>query len=106
MKGRSTTLQLLNVLNDWTQSMENKNSTDCVYMDYQKAFDKVPHGRLLAKLEAYNLSSEVINWIKEYLTLWCSRAIQVDSPPPLLPPLLPAIRVDTIIHNYCLSTPP
>ena len=67
-KGRSTTLQLLNVLNDWTQSMENKNSTDCVYMDYQKAFDKVPHGRLLAKLEAYNLSSEVINWIKEYLT--------------------------------------
>ena len=68
MKGRSTTLQLLNVLNDWTQTMENKNSTDCVYMDYQKAFDKVPHGRLLAKLEAYNLSSEVINWIKEYLT--------------------------------------
>ena len=39
-------------------------------MDYQiqKAFDKVPHCRLLAKLEAYNLSSEVINWIKEYLT--------------------------------------
>ena len=37
-------------------------------MDYQKAFDKVPHGRLLTKLKAYNLSSEVINWIKEYLT--------------------------------------
>ena len=28
----------------------------------------MPHGRLLAKLEAYNLSSEVFNWIKEYLT--------------------------------------
>ena len=37
-------------------------------MDYQKAFDKVPHGRLLTKLKAYNLHSEVINWIKEYLT--------------------------------------
>ena len=37
-------------------------------MDYQTAFNKVPHGRLLAKLEAYNLSSEVLNWIKEYLT--------------------------------------
>ena len=68
MKGRSTTLQLLNIMNDWTHSMENKNITDCVYMDYQKAFDKVPHGRLLAKLESYNLSGEVINWTKEYLT--------------------------------------
>ena len=40
-----------------------------VYMDYQiqKAFGKVPHCKLLAKLEAYNLSSKVINWIKEYL---------------------------------------
>ena len=67
MKGRPFTLQLLNILNDWTHSMENKNITDCVYMDYQKAFDKVPHGKLLTKLKAYNLSSEV-NWIKEYLT--------------------------------------
>ena len=35
----STTLQLLNVLNNWTQSIENRNITDCIYMDYQKAFD-------------------------------------------------------------------
>ena len=39
-----------------------------LYMDYQKAFDKVAYGRLLTKLKAYNFSSEVINWIKEYLT--------------------------------------
>ena len=36
-------------------------------MDYQKAFDKVPHGRLIAKSEAYNLQREFISWIKEYL---------------------------------------
>ena len=36
IKGRSTTLQLLNVLNDWTQSIENRNITDCIYMNYQK----------------------------------------------------------------------
>ena len=46
IKGRSTTLQLLNALNDWTQTIESKNFTDCIYMDYQKAFDKVPHNRL------------------------------------------------------------
>ena len=30
MKGRSTTLQLLNIFNDWTHSMGIKNITDCV----------------------------------------------------------------------------
>ena len=60
IKGRSTTLQLLNVLNDWTQSIENKNISVCIYMDYQKAFDKVNHGRLIAKLEAFNFYHEII----------------------------------------------
>ena len=32
LKGRSTTLQLLNVLNDWTESMENKNNVDCLWI--------------------------------------------------------------------------
>ena len=67
LKGKSTTLQLLNVLNDWTQSIEDKISTDCLYMDYQKAFDTVPHKRLLSKLNSYNINKDVLNWIAEYL---------------------------------------
>ena len=79
MKGRSTTLQLLNILNDWIHSMENKNITNCVYMDYQKAFDKVPHGIIiLAILEAYNMSNKVINWINEYLT-YRSQCVEVNG---------------------------
>ena len=39
------------------------------------------------------------------LTLWCPRAIPVDSPP-LLPPQLAATRVDKVIHNYRPSTSP
>ena len=67
IKGRSTTLQLLNVLNDWTQSIVNKNFTDCIYMDYQKEFDKVPHCRLISKLKAYHFHSTVIDWVQTYL---------------------------------------
>ena len=54
VKGRSTTLPLLNVLNDWTNSLENKFTTDCIYLDYQKAFDSVyvPHKRLISKLRS------------------------------------------------------
>ena len=56
LKGRSTTLQLLKVLNDWTESMESKFSTDCIYLDYQKAFDSVPHRRLISKLRSYKIN--------------------------------------------------
>ena len=38
---------------------------DVVYLDFHKAFDKVPHQRLLLKLNAH---VDVINWIEKWLT--------------------------------------
>ena len=67
VKGRSTTLQLLNVLNDWTNSLENKFTTDCIYLDYQKAFDSVPHKRLISKLRSYRFNPIIISWVENYL---------------------------------------
>ena len=40
---------------------------DVVYLDFQKAFDKVPHQRLLLKLKAHGIGNDVINWIEEWL---------------------------------------
>ena len=68
IKGRSTSLQLLNIMNDWTCAIENSNSSDCIYLDYQKALDTVPHKRLISKLYAYNIDEKIINWIKYYLS--------------------------------------
>ena len=67
VKGRSTTVQLLNVLNDWTNSLENKLTTDCIYLDYQKAFDSVPHKRLISKLRSYRFNPVIISWVENYL---------------------------------------
>ena len=39
-----------------------------VYLDFQKAFDKVPHQRLLLKLNAHGIGNDVINWIEKWLT--------------------------------------
>ena len=41
---------------------------DVVYLDFQKAFDKVPHQRLLLKLKAHGIGNDVITWIEKWLT--------------------------------------
>ena len=49
---RSTTLQLLYIVDEWTEILDDGRTTDPVYMDFMKAFDKVQHECLLSKLEA------------------------------------------------------
>ena len=66
--GRSIVLQLINVLDNWTLGLDNGNYTDVIYMDFQKAFNTVPHKRLINKLDSYNISNELINWIEAFLT--------------------------------------
>ena len=39
-----------------------------LYLDYQKAFDTVPHQRLLSKMKSYNINSNIIEWTKHYLS--------------------------------------
>ena len=39
-----------------------------VYLDFKKAFDKVPHQRLILKLKAHGIGNDVINWIEKWLT--------------------------------------
>ena len=40
---------------------------DIVYLDFAKAFDKVPHKRLLAKCEGLGVRGKVLGWIEEWL---------------------------------------
>ncbi len=67
IQGRATTLQLLNVLDRWTEIIDKKGSIDVIYMDFQKAFDKVPHHRLVKKIESYGIKGDLLVWIKDFL---------------------------------------
>jgi hypothetical protein len=49
--GRSCVTQLLEVLDDWSELMDNGFSIDTIYLDFCKAFDSLPNQRLLLKLE-------------------------------------------------------
>ena len=66
--GRSTVLQLLTVLDKWSEALEIGLSVDCIYMDFQKAFDNVPYRRLIRKLKPYNINEDTIDWIENFIT--------------------------------------
>ena len=55
-------------LGEITKWVDDGSPVDVVYLDFQKAFDKVPHQRLLLKLKAHAICNDVINWIEKWLT--------------------------------------
>ena len=67
IEGRSTTLQLLTVLDDWTSYLDQGKTIDVVYCDFRKAFDKVPHRRLLEKVKAYGFRGKLLEWLTDFL---------------------------------------
>ena len=65
---RSCETQLLTVMEHWTRCIDDGASIDVVYLDFLKAFDKVPHRRLLVKLKAYGVNGRVLQWIDAFLS--------------------------------------
>ena len=55
------------------------HTTDVVYLDFQKAFDKVPHQRLFLKQKVHCIGNDVINWIAKWLTHRRQRVIVDDE---------------------------
>ena len=41
---------------------------DVIYLDFQKAFDKVLHTKLIVKMKQYGISSEIVRWVGNWLT--------------------------------------
>ena len=68
IKGKSCTSQLLEFLEDVSQALDEGEDAVVIYLDFKKAFDKVPHRRLLVKLQGYGIQGKVLDWIQEFLT--------------------------------------
>ena len=64
---RSCVTQLLEVMEDFTDMVEKGDSYDVIYLDFRKAFDQVPHLRLLKKLEAYGITGFLLKWVTSFL---------------------------------------
>lgn len=66
-KGQSCTSQLLEYLDDVTQSVDSGNAVDAIYIDFAKAFDKVDHSLLIQKLVQRSVPTPLVRWIASFL---------------------------------------
>ena len=64
---KSTITNLLTCTFDWVSYFNNKQAIDIVYIDYEKAFDKVCHSKLFYKLQKMGIGGELLEWIKVFI---------------------------------------
>ena len=67
-KHRSCESQLLTTVQDLASGIDNSQQIDAILLDFSKAFDKVPHQRLLIKLEHYGVRGTTLQWIRSFLS--------------------------------------
>ena len=67
LPGRSCTTQLMEVIEHWSAAMDDGDPVDVAYLDFAKAFDSVPHQRLIQKLYAYGVRGKLLDWITAFL---------------------------------------
>ena len=78
--------------------MDEGSPIDIIYLDFQKAFDKVPHQRLIPKLKSHGIgiSIPVINWIEQWLTNRRQRVV-VDGEVSNLKPVLSGVQQGSVL---------
>ena len=80
--------QLLITSHDLLSSFDKRIQTDIAILDFSKAFDTVPHNKLLYKLDQYGIRGALHEWVRNFLTKRTmsvvlegesSRVVTVDS---------------------------
>ena len=77
-KGRSCESQLALTINDLAKILDRQGQADVVITDFSKAFDTVPHKRLLLKLHRSGITGALHSWFKNFLTTR-SQSVVLDS---------------------------
>jgi hypothetical protein len=77
--------QLILAIDDWAKALDSRTRTDIAIFDFSKAFDSVPHRRLLAKIESYGIKGTTLAWIKSFLFSRRQRVVINGSQSPWSP---------------------
>ena len=75
MKGKwcPTNTGMIFFMDRLTRIVDKGSATDTFYLDFAKAFNKVPLERLLVKLAAKWVGGELLEWIADWLRGWIQR---------------------------------
>ena len=65
---RSCESQLVITTEDIARNLDNNQQVYMLILDFSKAFDTVPHKRLLKKLESYDINGNILSWLEAWLT--------------------------------------
>lgn len=65
---RSCESQLIITADDLAKVLNSQGQSDMTILDFSKAFDKVPHHRLINKLEYYGIRGNTKQWISQFLS--------------------------------------
>ena len=65
---RSCLTNLLDFYNEVYNIYDETKAVDVIYLDFQKAFDKVPHQRLLIKLKSHGVADKLLKWLEDWLS--------------------------------------
>jgi hypothetical protein len=65
--GYSCASQVVTVIQDIADSLDKGVRTDAIVIDFSKAFDLIPHDRLIRKISKTGVDVRVIKWIREFL---------------------------------------
>ncbi len=67
LKGKSCTTNLLHFLEVLTKAVDEGENLDVIFLDFSKAFDKVPHKKLISKLAGHGVTGKLKDWIAHWL---------------------------------------
>jgi len=65
---RSTVTLLTEAVDDWSLSLEKRDTMHCLLLDFAKAFELVPHEWLLLKLHSLGIRGNMLSWLRFFLT--------------------------------------